>query len=210
MELTTKAGAGAVDSGPGHLVDPVVKSGGLRTFTGRKIYPLKPRVEDIDILDIAHALSNLCRFAGHVREFYSVAQHSYLVSVAVSKWTAGSDRTLMRWGLMHDAAEAYLVDVPSPLKRMAGFGDGYRAAEKKLLRVIARKFHLSPIAEPEDVRWYDHILLCTEQRDLYANREEAYVPSYNVPMLPEIITAWSPKLAEEMFLAKFVELFPDA
>lgn len=197
-------------SGPGALIDPVAKSGGLRTFTGRKVYPLKPRVEDIDILDIAHALSNLCRFAGHVKEFYSVAQHSYLVSVTIDRSTASAHPDLARWGLLHDAAEAYLVDVPSPLKRMAGFGDGYRAAEKKLLRVIARKFKLTPRDEPDDVRFYDRILLCTEQRDLYANRTEPYVPSYDVPMLPYLLKGWSPNMAEEMFLGRFVELFPDA
>jgi len=57
------------------------------------------------------------------------------------------------------------------------------------------------------VRFYDRILLCTEQRDLYANRIEPYVPSYDVPMLKETILGWSPTLAEEMFLAKFTTLF---
>lgn len=202
----TSEGAAVAAAPSDGLVDRVAASGGLRTFSGRKFYPLKPRIEDIDIEDIAHALSNLCRFAGHVHEFYSVAQHSVLVSETIGKWTANSHFNLMQWGLMHDAAEAYLVDIPSPLKRMAGFGDGYRAAERRLLRVIARKYDLIPRDEPEDVRFYDRILLCTEQRDLYGEREVPYVPSYDVPMLTETIEGWTPLVAEQRFILRFLEL----
>ena len=191
------------------LRDKLGGAGGLRTFTGRRFYPLKPKIEDVSIFDIAHALSMLCRFAGHVHEFYSVAQHSVLVAQATAKgeWYRPGTEDEVRWALLHDAAEAYLVDVPSPLKNMAGFGDGYRAAEKKLLRVIARRFGLESATEPEIVRHYDHVLLCTEQRDLYGERETPYVPSYEVMMLTERIMGWSPSLAEEMFLGTFMRLF---
>jgi hypothetical protein len=195
---------GAASAAP--LLDATARGGGLRTFTGRKVYPLKPTVEDIDIFDIAHSLSNLCRFAGHIHEFYSVAQHSVLASETAGKWTDGNV-DLMKWCLMHDAAEAYLIDLPSPLKRMAGFGDGYRAAEKRLIKVIARRFDLTPRAEPDDVRFYDRIMLCTEQRDLYGHRAEPYVPSYDVPMLPQRIHGWNPEWAEEAFLTRFRLLF---
>lgn len=201
--MVGKPGVGDA-SDPEPLKDKLGGAGGLRTFTGRRFYPLKPKIEDVSIFDIAHALSNLCRFAGHVHEFYSVAQHSYLVSVEIMRT---GDVEGAKWGLLHDAAEAYLVDVPSPLKRMAGFGDGYRAAEKKLLRVIARRLGLQGMIEPEIVRHFDHVLLCTEQRDLYGERETPYTPSYDVPMLEGRIVGWSPMLAEEMFLGQFMRLF---
>ena len=82
----------------------------IQTFTGRAFYVLDPRPEDVDIEDIAHALSMQCRFAGHCREFYSVAQHSVTAS-----WLVPPEDAL--WGLLHDAAEAYVVDLPRPIKR---------------------------------------------------------------------------------------------
>src|SRR5271165_7548492 len=82
----------------------------IQTYTGRVMYPLDPRPEEINIIDIAHALSNLCRFTGHVRTFYSVAEHS----VRVSQHCDPKDAL---WGLLHDASEAYLADMSRPMKR---------------------------------------------------------------------------------------------
>ncbi len=84
--------------------------GFLPTCTGRSVHILNPRPEEIDIEDVAHALSHACRFAGHVPAFYSVAQHSILVSELLDARTA-------LWGLLHDASEAYLHDLTRPLKR---------------------------------------------------------------------------------------------
>ena len=81
------------------------------TTTGRQFWPASPDPEQIQIEDIAHALSNLCRFGGHTREFYSVAQHSVLVSQNVP-----DDLRLV--GLMHDATEAYCGDMIRPLKNV--------------------------------------------------------------------------------------------
>ena len=77
----------------------------MQTHSGIQFWPLDPRPEDILIEDIAHALSNQCRFAGHCCFHYSVAQHSVLVSENVPAQDA-------MWGLLHDAGEAYLVDLP--------------------------------------------------------------------------------------------------
>ena len=74
----------------------------LQTYTGKKFYPFDPREEEVDILDIAHALSQLCRFGGHTKEFYSVAEHCVLVSMCCP-----SEVKLL--GLLHDAAEAYQI-----------------------------------------------------------------------------------------------------
>jgi len=130
----------------------------IRTFTGRKCWPCDPRPEDICIEDIAHALSLLCRFTGHVREFYSVADHSLRVAELCSPEN-------QLWGLLHDASEAYLADVARPVKRNAIFGAYYKTVEKGLMKAICEKFEL-PEVEPPEVKEWDNILLRTEQRDL--------------------------------------------
>jgi hypothetical protein len=82
----------------------------IQTYSGRQFWPLDPRVEDVHLEDIAHALSNVCRYTGHVREFYSVAEHSVHVS-----WSCEPEDAL--WGLLHDASEAYLADMARPVKQ---------------------------------------------------------------------------------------------
>ena len=105
------------------------------TTFGIRFWPLLPNPADIRIEDIAHALSNQCRFGGHAREFYSVAEHC----VRVSQNCRPEDAL---WGLLHDASEAYLSDVPAPLKELPQF-EAYRAAERSLQGTIAVRFGLS-------------------------------------------------------------------
>lgn len=119
----------------------------IQTFTGKKFYPLSPQIEDICIEDIAHALSNVCRYAGHCRDFYSVAQHC----VMVSDWMP----SMKLEGLMHDASEAYLGDISRPLKHSDAMS-GYREAEHRMEAVINAAFDLD--ASPETaafVKGYD-------------------------------------------------------
>src|SRR5688500_14252940 len=85
----------------------------IRTYTGKEFYPLKPELDKIDIEDIAHALSNLCRFTGHTKQFYSVAQHSVLASEFVRVY---DNPHLNLFVLLHDASEAYICDISRPLK----------------------------------------------------------------------------------------------
>src|ERR1051326_3663293 len=106
----------------------------MRTYTGVRFYPSDPRPDEIFIQDIAHSLSNMCRFAGHVKEFYSVAEHSVRVSLACHP-----DDAL--WGLLHDASEAYVVDMPRPIKR-APFMHGYRLLEAKVSLAVCERFEL--------------------------------------------------------------------
>ena len=131
--------------------------GWIQTYSGLKMYPLDPRPEEICLEDIAHALSNICRFTGHCKEFYSVAQHSIYVSVHVSRENA-------LWGLLHDASEAYLCDIARPVKNDKQMSC-YRGAEHILQSIIAEKFGL-PIIQPEEIDVVDKIMLVTEARDL--------------------------------------------
>jgi 5'-deoxynucleotidase YfbR-like HD superfamily hydrolase len=128
------------------------------TFTGRKFFPLAPNVEDIDIRDIARALSNTCRFNGHVKRFYSVAQHSVLVSRRVPKQYALA-------GLLHDASEAYIADVTKPVKDTPEM-EAYRVIEDRLQRTIFRAFGLAP-EMPQCVHMADQKIVANEAASLF-------------------------------------------
>jgi hypothetical protein len=174
-----------------------VRNAWLQTFSGRQFWPLDPSSEDVCIEDIAHALSLLCRFGGHVREFYSVgrslpARQSYLVPEPHALYA-----------LLHDASEAYLVDMPRPIKHDEIFGKTYRAAEKRLMQAICERFAL-PDEEPAPVRRADNILLLTEQRDLM-NPQVRPWSDVEIP-LPYTIKPRPPQDVKRLFLERFYEL----
>lgn len=157
------------------------------TYTGR-FYPLTPRPEDIHIRDIAQGLGNICRFTGQCRTFFSVAQHSILVALLCPV----EDRL---WGLLHDAAEAYIADVSRPVKYLAEM-QPYRNRERLIQSVIARRFGLSmPI--PPTVKKADNILLATEARDLTRNGGRDW--QLEEKPMDERIVPWSPDAAGQTF-----------
>src|SRR5579859_2936777 len=127
------------------------KGNWMQTYTGRQAWPIDMRPEDIDINDIAHSLSMQCRYNGHCRRFYSVAEHSYWVSKYVEPENA-------LWGLMHDASEAYVTDVPRPLKP---FLTDYEHIEFMAQVAIALKFGL-PYPIPANVHHIDNRILLDE------------------------------------------------
>lgn len=165
----------------------------ILTYTGRQFWPLAPRAEDVDLEDIAHALAHLCRFAGHCRVFYSVAQHSVHVSERVHSRYALE-------GLLHDAAEAYLCDVARPIKPALA---GYEAAESQLMAVIRARFGLTGL-ELGGVQVADRRMLCTERRDLMHPNHWPVDPA---SCYPEPIVPWTPAEAKARFLARFEELY---
>lgn len=177
-------------------LDLAGRSDWIATYTGGVFWPLAPRREDVKLSDIAHALSHLCRFAGHTREFYSVAQHSVLVSHLCRPEDA-------RWGLLHDASEAYLSDIVAPLKRSGGLS-GYREIETRVQLVIAQAFNL-PLTEPVSVKAADQALLRIEQRDLMTMPT---VVNVDVPSRYGRLVPLPPAEAERQFLARFWELQP--
>jgi len=165
----------------------------IQTWSGRVFRPLDPSPGEIDIRDIAHALSLLCRFNGHCLAFYSVAEHSLRVSQQLPPEQALS-------GLLHDAAEAYISDLPSPIKRLL---PAFSEAEDRLLRIIARRFELCwPV--PEAVWQADKLLLATEQRDLMHPPPAPW--DLDLPPLPARIEPLEALEAERLFLARFHEL----
>lgn len=168
----------------------------IQTYTGRQFWPLDPREEDVDIVDIAHALSNICRYGGHVEQFYSVAQHCVFASHIVPAKFA-------LYGLLHDASEAYLIDVPRPIKHELGM-EVYRAAESKLQALIYESFGLDP-EEPECVKVADNQLLKTEQRDLLKPPPAPW-KDYGVEPLRHKLIPWTPEQSENTFIGRYVEL----
>lgn len=167
----------------------------IQTHSGRRFNPLNPNPDAIVIQDIAHALSMQCRFSGHCKQFYSVAQHSVLVSYICDSADA-------LWGLLHDASEAYLVDVPRPLKRSGKF-DAYIDFEQNMQAAICKRFGLT-VKEPPSVKKADTTLLATEARDLMSPLH----PDWKQPTepLPFKIEAWGPEKAKDMFMKRFFEL----
>jgi hypothetical protein len=168
----------------------------IQTYTGKKFYPLNPKIEDISIEDAAHSLSMLCRFTGHSRVFYSVADHSIRVS-----YLCKPENQL--YGLLHDLSEYILNDVSSPLKRSGHFDD-YRKIEKNLQTLICRKFGLAE-EEPLEVKVADLTMLATEARDLLPGGPHPDFRLEYVP-LPTVIIPLSPAEAERQFLARYREL----
>ncbi len=169
----------------------------IQTFTGRQFWPLDPRVDEICIEDVAHSLALQCRYAGHVEVFYSVAEHSWRVSRVC-------DPAVALWGLLHDAAEAYLVDLPRPIKRFSDLGAHYREIEARLMVVIAERFGLA-MPEPPDVKKSDDFMLRWEARDLMKPPPVPWRESGGVVPVSRI-APMSPMVAEQAFLLRFSEL----
>lgn len=170
----------------------------METYTGRRFFPLAPRAEDVAIEDIAHALSLQCRYAGHCRWHYSVAQHAVLVS-----WFVPPEDALP--ALLHDAAEAYLCDLPRPLKQ--GMPE-YRAAELQVEKAIAARFGLR-LPWPLSVRAADNRILLDEKRALFPDTPNLWAADSFQP-LGVTIEDWSPAAAELAFLARFTEFGGDS
>ncbi len=163
----------------------------IRTYTGNTFHYEDMSPKDVSIADVSHALSHICRFTGHVKVYYSVAEHCCRVSDLCSP-----ENKL--WGLLHDASEAYCSDLPRPFKRLIGL-EPYRTYEKRIMHIICERFGL-PLEEPKEVKAADMRLLVTEQRDLMVNAGPEW---YDVKPLLDPITPWTAEVAKEEFLKRF-------
>lgn len=176
---------------------PASESCWLQTLTGVMFYPLAPTPEMINITDIAGSLSKQCRYMGHCRWFYSIAEHCVHVAEQVSyanKLTA----------LLHDASEAYLTDVPRPVKP---FLTNYYDLEDRLMRVIAERYGIQwPL--PPEVKEADTAILSDERTQ---NMNPALVDEANDPKmwgnpLPALgieLKFWTPDQAMNEFMLAF-------
>lgn len=166
----------------------------MSTWSGKAFWPLDPHPDDIRITDIARALSMQCRFNGHLKKFYSVAQHSVWVS---EKVPAGFEME----GLLHDASETYIGDLIRPVKYQC---PDFINIEKKIETALAIKFDL-PLSMSPEVKKTDTLALWTEKRDLLSPHDEVdwgpVQPAHPDPILPV-----GPEEAEKMFLRRFEEL----
>ncbi len=165
----------------------------MQTYSGRKFWPLDPRPEDVSIEDIAHALSLVCRFGGHCLRFYSVAEHSILVSQHCGEADALA-------GLLHDGSEAYLLDMVRPVKR---FMADYRAAEERLQRVVFEAFGLDPVTPPA-VKRADMALLVAERAQVMRPTDDVW--SIDAEPLDVLIDCCPPYAAKTLFLDRFHQL----
>lgn len=155
----------------------------------------QPEWAKIEIEDIAHALSHICRFTGHSSKFYSVAQHSVMVSFVVEPRYA-------LYGLLHDASEAFIGDVSSPLKSLL---PDYKEIECRVEKAVLNRFGLTYPMPPE-VKAADLIMLSTEQRDLLPPHDDEWAIIKNVKPLLERTVPLGPEEAKKLFLQRFSEL----
>jgi 5'-deoxynucleotidase YfbR-like HD superfamily hydrolase len=173
----------------------------LQTVSGRWVNPFDPDPNQLDAGDIARALANQCRFGGHSRVFYSVAQHSVIVSRLVEE--RGGDVEEVFAALMHDATEAYLGDMPHPLKHRSPLGAAFREAEAHLEQAIRERFGLR--SGVREIKEADRALLATERRAFSA--ETWHWPELEgVEPLDLELSAWSPEQAADEFAARYAEL----
>jgi len=169
----------------------------IQTFTGKKFPLIRPDLDQIDIVDIAHALSFLCRFNGQCTRFYSVAEHSVHVSYEIQPEMA-------RAGLLHDAAEAYLGDVPSPLKKHL---TQFHAFEGAMEAAIGEKFGVDPsLFKSRELKRADVQLLVDERVVAMVPPPEPWPETELKPLDPGRVKCWAPEEAKRRFLARFEEL----
>jgi hypothetical protein len=171
----------------------------IRTHSGRHFDYTRPKAADIFIGDIAHALSQLCRFAGQSPVFYSVAQHSVYTS-QLCEDDHPYEPALILGALLHDATEAYMNDVPLPLKNLL---PEYTKMEDRICRIIFKAFDIPQITYAS-VKKYDKQALIGEFVSIiktgFGGKSDVEWP------IAFPTTAWSPEVAKANFLARFVEL----
>lgn len=135
----------------------------IQTFTGKQFYPHEPTADMICIEDIAHGLSNVCRYTGQCPTFYSVGHHSLIVANIIYKRT--NDVKLTLEALLHDASEAYLCDIPKPLKILL---PDYQKIEDNVSKVIYDKYNIKYPLNPS-IKVADIEILAKEHEDLIEN-----------------------------------------
>lgn len=168
----------------------------ITTLSGRFFDILKPEEYEYDIEEIAQALSNLCRYTGHVNRFYSVAEHSVLVSRIVPD-------NLALCGLLHDASEAFLGDVSSPLKKLL---PEYKEIEENVEKAIANHFNL-PFPYPKEIKEADKRMYWQERQEVADNGVKDQLWHQDLRATRKVeARGMPPHMARRMFIARYNEI----
>tara|TARA_B110000902_G_C14047584_1_gene490362 strand:+ start:131 stop:670 length:540 start_codon:yes stop_codon:yes gene_type:complete len=165
----------------------------IGTFTNKKFHFMNPSVNEICIEDIAQALSMNCRYSGHVKDFYSVAEHSVIIADLVYKETHSKHEALS--ALLHDASEAYLTDVPRPIKP---YLTNYVKIEASVEKIVQEKFNISPMSKL--TKYLDTHIVGAEAKLLF-NVVPDWAHNYDDMCIN--IDSHSPKTAKAKFMKAF-------
>jgi hypothetical protein len=183
-----------------HPYDPVTQQQlfdkpSILTYSGGRVNPLDLKPEEVNPIDIANALSKQCRYTGHTDWFYSVAQHCVIIHDYLA--AQGYPDDILEWALLHDSDECYLLDLAAPVKHSAeGFGEPFKKAAAKILKVVAERFDLE-LPEPPIVKQIDVQLRETELSVLFPRATDRH--HYGDP-LPVTILDWGPTEAKMQFM----------
>lgn len=170
---------------------PTLSQVEITTSTGRRVRPFNLQVEDVDLAEIAHALSHTCRFNGHTREFYSVAEHSVRVSWELED--RGAATSVQAAGLLHDAGEAFIHDVVRPIKHFfVVAGEPFQYWEDCILATVFERFNLPLFPLPPGVVEVDRHLCDVEIKELLTGDR------WRKP--------WSAESARRLFLQRAVQV----
>jgi len=181
---------------------------GFLTAKSRILFwPLQPRLDEVYIEDIACGLANECRFGNQLVDFYSVAEHSVLLSYMVP-------RPLARWALIHDTPEAYMSDIPRPIKTLPEFEE-YRRREIILMRLLSQFFNMEQEEEPPELKPYDQRIAYLENIVFKGDAAIAKIRASNIAEEEveyalehrSIIEKWGPAKAYDAWIARYEELF---
>jgi hypothetical protein len=173
----------------------------IALLSGAKMNYHFPEESDATIEDLASALSNNCRFSGHLPRFYSIAQHLVNASRIVPAEHAFT-------ALMHDTAEAFTNDLPTPLKWEFPV---FKELESKIEAAMGAKFGFQ-FPYPPEVKLADTQMLILEK--FYVKEDETVWPFYEEwtrnkvkHLLPKVdLDSWQPRRAKREFLERYYEL----
>lgn len=176
-----------------------------QTASGNQFFLDDPLEEEVDLEDIATALANQCRYNGHVRTFYSVAQHATEIAIWMEADGYGKETCLA--GLHHDSAEAYTGDIISQVKYLI---PEFRAMETKVEEVVLRAMGVKlNLYRTAAIKHYDLIALATERRDiLNPNLSDNTWGELPKPRVGRLFP-WSPAIARVMFLNQHAHITED-
>lgn len=178
---------------------------GIPTYTGKLIYIDNLKLHEIDILDIATSLSNQCRFIGHTMQYYSVAEHCILGSddIVLQGLLESQEEAnaLALAFLMHDAAEAYVSDLSTPIKINH---PSFVELEERILAIIWERFGLPEDVDMARIKAMDMAMLAMEKKQVMIHDIDW---GWELPEPADVKPYFmTPCIAKDLFLARFKEL----